>query len=405
MSTSASARPTTNAVLTASLASAALVLAATLFRTNERDLTFTLPPWDTFSQALSIAIMQSGFYLLVLLGLGLLGLFRTWWQRLASGLIAVLVGGTLAYIVQILVNQLPLNAAAWGTIFGEFLGLSFPFAIAGVILPVVVIGPVLRSFTARSEPVAASTGERSAFFRVPPAAMLEGLDQEQQDAANAQWEAVVEAFEQHGWGTEAVPAAEEARESALVGDLALVLGEQIVLARPRGDERRAEIADVRETLERAGGVVDELEAPAVFDPADVVDTGDVLLIGSGGATNESALRQLRRLASSRGRRVVAVPVAEGVRLSEVVSVLPDGTRLVWAPALPQPDALADRISVPEPRGGAVLALDETTIAVSSAAPLTAELIRDLGFETVELDLDAFESIGGTLPRLSLRSRD
>ncbi|NLT26410.1 MAG: hypothetical protein GXX90_07150 [Microbacteriaceae bacterium] len=412
--TAPTARPT-NAILGSALAASVLTLAGTLYQTNQRDLTFVLPPTQTFGTAFGLAALPVLVYLLVLIGAGYLGWLRTWWQGLAAGAAGVLLGGVIGYAVQIVAGGLPLDGTAWAAIFGEFLGLNFPFTVSGLIAASLLAPAVHRGLageapraTARTAPAAtvvSTSAPGSAFLRIPSDALLESLDEADADAANAQWEALVEVFEQHGWGTQAVPAAPHEAESVLVGDLALVLGEQVVLARPKGDERRAELAGVRETLLEAGAVIDELEAPAVFDPADVVAGEGVLYVGAGATTNAAGIRGLRRLVAPRGYRVVAVPVRNRARLSEALSVLPDGTLLAWAEGLDAPGALGGFVAVPEPRGAAVVALDERTIAVPASAPETEALLGRLGYETVAVDVSALERAGGALPRLSLRSRD
>lgn len=408
---------TFSAILGAALAASAITLLGTLFATNQRDLTFVLAPWETFAEAFGLAAPAVGIYLLVLIALGFVGVFRAWWTSTLAGALAVLVGGTISYIIQILTNGIELNAEAWSAIFGEFLGLNFQFTVVGILAAALACPPIYRAVSGIAAPGAAAryvagpaaptsiAESGSAFVRIPSEAMLEGSTDEARERANEQWEAVVAAFEEHGWGTQAIPEAASEPRAVFVGDTALVLGEQVVPAKPKADDRRGELPTVRETLETAGAVFDDLESPAVFDPADVVEGPGVLYVGVGAATNASALRGLRKVVAERGYRVVAVPVAGGIALSDALSVLPDGTKLVWQPAIEHPEVLGEQIAVTEPRGAAVIALDEQTIAVPASAPATAKLLATLGYQTEVLDISEFEAAGGTLPRLSLRSRD
>ncbi|MGO1545066.1 MAG: hypothetical protein ACTHXA_12095 [Gulosibacter sp.] len=415
--TSAPAGLRFSAILTTALASSAVTLLGTLLFTNERDLTFVLSPWETFANAFVLALPAVVIYFVVLAALGYVNVYRTWWTSALAGLLAVLVGGTLAYMLQILTNEIPLNAEAWNVIFGEFVGLNFPFAVIGIVAAALVCPPVYRSalgeaapgvparYVAGAAPQPSIVESGSAFVRIPSSAMLEDQDAEVREEANEQWEAMVAAFEEYGWGTQAIPELDNEARAAFVGDTALVLGEQVVLSKLKGDERRGELATVRQTLDDAGAVFDELDAPAIFDPADVVEGPGVLYVGVGAATNAAGLRGLRAAVRDRGYRVVAVPVAGKSALSDVLSVLPDGTKLVWRPAIEHPEVLGEQVSVPEPRGAAVIVLDEQTVAIPASAPETAKLLSTLGYKTEVLDISAFESAGGTLPRLSLRSRD
>jgi dimethylargininase len=405
-------------VLLAALAASAVTLAATLFKTNERDLTFTLPVWDTFSNAFGIAIVPVLLYFVVLAAAGMFGWLGTWWKALIAGAVGVLIGGALGYLLQIVSNGVALDGAAWAAIFGEFLGQNFPLVVSGLVSAAFVAPAALHTLegttvVAAGQPARAAAApqsapstwdEGSAFLRIPSDELLEQLGDDADDA-NEQWEQLVAVFEEHGWGTEAVGGGEGDARSTLLGDAALVLGEQVIMAKPKDASGVAGLQSVRDTLENAGAVFDELEAPAVFHPADVVEAPGVLYVGVGGTTNASAVRGLRRLLGDRGYRIVGVPMAGPVPLSEALSVLPDGTKLIWREAIANPEVLGPVLVVPEPRGAAVVALSPDVIAVASAAPDTAQLVKSLGYEVEQVDISAFAEIGGTLPRLSLRSRD
>lgn len=406
--------PSTNAIFGAALAAAVVTLAGTLYRTNQRDFTLTLPPTETFGTALGLAAIPVLVYLIVLIVAGYFGLLRRWWGGLAAGALGVLLGGIIGYIVQILAGGLTLDGQAWGFIFGEFLGLNFPFVVAGLLSGALLAPPVFRGLSGEIAGMpqrAAAVGTTSvsdagsAFFRIPSEALLETLEEADRDRANEEWESLVGVYEDHGWGTQAIETAATERESLFVGDTVLVLGEQVIPARPKGGARRGELPAVREALADAGAVIDELEAPAVFDPADVVEREGVLYVGLGGTTNEAAVRGLRKATEHRGYRVIGVPVRAGLHLADLASVLPDGTMLLWAAGIEQPTQLGRYVEAPEPRGAAVVALDAHTIAVPASAPKTIELLDSLGYDAIPVEMPTLEAAGATLPRLALRSRD
>ncbi|MFD2674425.1 hypothetical protein [Gulosibacter bifidus] len=389
---------------------ALLTLCATMFATNERDITMVLPAWDTFMRAFGIALVPTVIYAAVMYLIGSLWRLDAAWKAAIAALAGALVGHGLGYIFQILSNGAELNETAWQLILTEPLGLSFPFVISAVVIAAIVVPLVLRDrdetetdarSMRRPAPIAAVG---SAFMRVPSDEFLSSLDDETQDRANEQWEAVVAMLEEHEWGTQAIGGAEQEHDSLYLADTALVLGEQVIMAQPAKSDERRLFTEVRRDLEGAGAIFDELEAPAEFDPMDVVQADGALYVGVGARTNAAALRGLRRLVTARGYRVIAVPVAGGMRLAEAMSVLPDGTKLVWAEAVQTPSVLGGFIAVPEPRGAAAIALDAQTIAMSASATQTAELVRALGYRVELLELDALEAKGVTLPRMLLLSR-
>lgn len=387
-------------VIAAAAAATVITLAATLFKTNNRDLTFTIPAIDTFWRAFTITIIPVVLYFLALLVFGFFGWLTRWWRALIAGAIGVLFGGLIGYLVQIAANGVEFNGGVWGIIFGEFFGLNFAFLVAGLVSAALVAPAVANRGAEDARPQRGRAPQApvsidaagSAFFRTPSAELL--ADAEQPEDANAQWEALVAAFEEHGWGTQALGDG----GGVAIGDTALVLGEQVILARGKQDAPSTRMA-LREALETAGAVVDELEPPALLQPADVVQGHGILYVGDAN-TNAAGVRALRGLA--RGYRVVAVPMRTKIPLSSALSILPDGTKLVWFEALEQPSLLDGALAVPEPEGAAVLALTPEVIAVPASAERTAKLIERLGYRVERLDVSA---LGATLPQLSLRSRD
>lgn len=393
------------------LVAALLTLCVTMVATNKRDITMVIPAWETFIRALNIALLPTVVYAAVLFLIGSLWRLDAVWKACLAALAGVLIGHTLGYIVQILANGVELNTAAWQLIATEPLGLSFPFVLTGV----VIAGIVVPWFAGAGESDASSKAQAgrqpapiaavgSAFMRVPSDEFLDAMDEDARERADEEWEAIVSLLEAHEWGTQAISGAEHEHDSLFVADTALVLGEQVIMALPdKSDERRI-YTDVRRELEGAGAYFDELEAPAQFNPADVVVGDGEVFVGMDAGTNAAAVRGLRKLLAPRGYRVIAVPVAGGMRLSEVMSVLPDGTKLVWAEAVMIPSVLGRYVAVPEPRGAATVALNSNTIAVSASAPETAQIINALGYHTKPVELDALESRGVSLTRLLLLSR-
>lgn len=393
------------------LYSALLTLSATMFATNERDLTMVIPAWETFITALGIALPPVVIYAAVLFVIGSLWRLDAVWKATIAGLAAVLIGHTLGFIFRILANGAELNAVAWQLIATEPVGLSFPFVLSGVVIAAIVIPMLARPRQSESDadararlrpaPIAVPG---SAFLRVPSDEFLAGMDEETRDHANDEWESLVELLEAHEWGTQAIGGAEDEHDSLFVADTALVLGEQVIMAAPPSTDERRIYADVRRELEGAGAYFDELEAPAQFNPADVVIGDGELFVGMNAATNDAALRQLRKLSAARGYRVIAVPMAGGIRLAEAMTVLPDGTKLVWAEAITTPSVLGGYVAVREPRGAAAVVLNESTVAITASAPNTATLVASLGYNVETVALETLESRGASLTRLLLLSR-
>ena len=404
----------------AAAAIAAIVYVATLFRTNERDLTYTIPSWQTFAQAANIALLPAIVLFVLLLGAGVLGAFRRWWSAAIAGLVCGAIAEMAGHLVQIVSNDLDLGGEAWAAILGETIGTGWPFVSASLVVtaiaaPIIVAPRQPRAAVAAAAQTSvarpAGEGQGTAYVRVPPdalAARASATEREQGEDAGerlaAEWEAFVDVLDAHGWETFEVPRADADPGSAFVADTAVIFGDQAIIARFADADRAAEPTAVRDTLAERGGVIEELDASARFDAADALAGTGTLYLGAGEGTNAAAVRAIRRMAAVRGLACVVIELHAGFRLSEVAGVLPDGTLAVWTPALVDPDAIGRHLAVSEQRGAAIVVLDAETIAVSASARETAKRYERLGFAVERIGLEAFEDVGGSLPRLALLAR-
>jgi dimethylargininase len=89
-----------------------------------------------------------------------------------------------------------------------------------------------------------------------------------------------------------------------------------------------------------------------------------------------------------------------LHLKSAVTALPDGTFLV-APGL-VPDELFPAVRPVQEAGGShVVLLGGDRVLIAASAPRTAELLDDLGFTTVVVDISEFEKLEGCVTCLSV----
>jgi dimethylargininase len=222
------------------------------------------------------------------------------------------------------------------------------------------------------------------------------------DLADKQWDAYVAAFAEHGWTTQEVPYAERLADSVFVEDAVVVVGGLAVIARSGSEARRGETDGVEEVLEARGYPVERIMSPGTLDGGDVLVVGTTVYVGRSSRTNADGIAQLRALLGARGFDVVAVPVTRALHLKSTVTALPDGTVIGHDELVDEPRLFGRFLPVPEKEGVAVVALDEETLLMSEAAPETAELLRELGYDVVTVDISEFEKLEGCVTCLSVR---
>jgi dimethylargininase len=137
-----------------------------------------------------------------------------------------------------------------------------------------------------------------------------------------------------------------------------------------------------------------------LDGGDVLQAGHAVYAGRGRRTNGAGIRQLRALLAPLGRTVIAVPLSGVLHLKSAVTVLPDGTFLLQPQLVPAGLFPAVR-PVEEESGCHVVPLGADRVLIAASAPRTAELLDDMGFTPVVVDISEFEKLEGCVTCLSV----
>jgi len=218
--------------------------------------------------------------------------------------------------------------------------------------------------------------------------------------ARTQHAAYADALAARGWMTRPVPAAEDCPDSVFIEDAVVVCEDLAVLARPGAPARRAEVPGVAGVIRSLGLRTAQISEPGTLDGGDVLQAGHTVYVGRGGRTNGAGIRQLRALLDPLGRTVIAVPLGNVLHLKSAVTALPDGTFLLLPHLVPAGLFPAVR-PVDEEGGCHVVPLGGDQVLIAASAPRTAELLVDLGFAPVVVDISEFEKLEGCVTCLSV----
>lgn len=222
--------------------------------------------------------------------------------------------------------------------------------------------------------------------------------------AMRQWEVYVDTLRDVGWGIVEVPAAPDCPDSVFIEDTVLMYRNVAVICRPGADERKPEVHDVDKVVEGLGCSLNRIHAPGTLDGGDVLKIGDTVYVGRGGRTNGEGIRQLRSILEPLGATVVAVPLAKVLHLKSAVTALPDGTVIGFPPLIDDTTVFPRFLPVPEEGGAHVVLLGDGRLLMSSDAPRSAQLFRELGYTPVEVDISEFVKLEGCVTCLSVRLR-
>lgn len=339
---------------------------------------------------------------------GAVGAFDRWWTALIAGLLAGVLSPAIGTLFTATSGGSPFGGELILAVLGTLLGINLLYVVGITVLTPTFgrwLFRVVEGVRSRFE-----TDRKVALVRIPAKNLAEGLvthiDRTPVDAelADTQWDGYVNALSEAGWQTVEVASADTLADSVFVEDTAVVFGELAVITRPGADSRKPETAGTEATLRAQGLMLERIEEPGTLEGGDVLKVGKTVYVGRGGRTNGEGIRQLRAIVAPLGYTVVAVPVTKALHLKTAVTALPDGTVIGYEPLVDDTRVFERFLPVPEAHGTAVVVLDEETLLLSAAAPKTAELLHDLGYKTIAVDISEFERLEGCVTCLSIRIR-
>ncbi len=340
----------------------------------------------------------------VMLLMGLVGIYTRWYLVLIAGIIASFLAGLLGGLIRLVGTSTGPSATS---VLAPLLSLYFPFEVLGVIATVTLGVVVYRAILHTK--VAAGEG-RIAIVRAPAANLADGevthvrRKKVDTDLADTQWDSYVATLSNQGWEVVEVPVGDGMADSVFIEDTVVLFGDLAVITSPGAESRRGETAAVETTVRELGLTTGRITLPGTLDGGDVLKVGTTVYVGRGGRTNADGIRQLRALVGPLGYSVVAVPVAKALHLKSAVTALPDGTVIGW-PAAVDDTSLFDRfLAMPEEGGAHVVVLDHDTVLMAESAPKSAALLTDLGYTVVTVDISEFEKLEGSVTCLSVRVR-
>ena len=366
-------------------------------------------PTGALGQLSSFFALSSLLLFTVMAVFGGVGVYRYRLLAGAAALVASIVGTLVGAWITLTLADTPLTVDIVGSIFGLLTGSYLLFVLAATIAGLSIAWRAYRWAT--NESTGASRAERRiALIRRPSENLVDGTTthidriEVDPDLADEQWEHYVEALEANGWTTEEVEFAPELADSVFVEDAVVLFGRTAVLTNPGIESRTGEVTAVEASVRRLGHLIERIEAPGTLDGGDVLKVGTTVYVGRGGRTNAEGIRQLRGMLHPLGYRVVAVPTTKVLHLKSAVTALPDGTVIGYPPLVDDPAVFDRFLAVPEEGGAHVVVLAADTVLMAASAPASAELIADLGYRVVTVDISEFEKLEGCVTCLSVRVR-
>jgi len=195
-------------------------------------------------------------------------------------------------------------------------------------------------------------------------------------------------------------------DACFVEDVAIVTERGFLLTRPGAPSRQGEVTRMAKTLSRFQDHIPVIQAPGTVDGGDVCQAGDHFWIGLSKRTNPEGARQLGAWLNSLGftHTTVSMDGLDLLHLRSGLGFLGKG-RVAIVEELSDRDAFRDYEHVPvtpKERYAANCMRINDRILIPSGHPKFEANLRDLGYETIALDMSEFQKMDGGISCLSLR---
>ncbi len=196
-------------------------------------------------------------------------------------------------------------------------------------------------------------------------------------------------------------------DATFVEDTAVLTQRCAVLARPGAPSRAGEATSIKDRLANFYPSLVSIQAPGTLDGGDVCEAGKHFFIGISERTNEAGARQL---AESLAKFTYTANLVD-IRNVKHILHLKSGISFLGGQRVAVIEALAERaefhgydlVRVPvgeEYAANCVLVNDHVLLA--AGYPTFAGKLKELGYQTIVLDMSEFRKMDGGLSCLSLR---
>ena len=209
-----------------------------------------------------------------------------------------------------------------------------------------------------------------------------------------------------GCAVQRLPAGPDMPDSVFVEDIAVVLDEVAVIARPGAMIRRLEIPGVAAALEPYRRLL-RIVHPGTLDGGDVIRIGSQLFIGISERTNRSGIQQLQRVLKPFGYIVEGVNIQGCLHLKSAVTLVAEGTLLVnpnWVDSRVFGEKRMIEVHPSEQQAANALWIDKFVI-YPNAYPATQERMERAGIQVIPLDVSEITKAEGGVTCCSLILND
>ena len=250
---------------------------------------------------------------------------------------------------------------------------------------------------------------KRAILRTPSKSMVSGLSTANLGIPNyelalIQHKKYIEALEKCGVEIIVLPPLEAFPDSTFIEDVALLTDNCAIITNPGAESRKGEIASIRNELEEYYDDIEQIKHPGTVEAGDVMMVGSHFYIGLSQRTNEEGAKQLIGLLNNYDKTGSVVKLEKVLHLKTGLAYLGKNNLV----------ACGEFLIKNEFRNFNILKIDESEsyaanciwvnnkVIMPLGYPNSRNLIKQAGYDIIEVEVSEFKKLDGGLSCLSLR---
>ncbi len=202
-----------------------------------------------------------------------------------------------------------------------------------------------------------------------------------------------------------LPPLEDHPDAVFVEDTALCLPQGAVMMRPGAPSRMGEVAEMAPTIREVYDTVREVSGPGHIEGGDILVTGREILVGRSDRTDAEGIAELTGIVADWGHTVREVLTPPGVLHFKTDCSLLDGETILSTKRLDASVCFEGYrvLHVADGEEAAANAIRFNNHVLCPAGfPRTAGMLRDAGYDVVEINNSECAKLDGGMSCLSLR---
>ena len=250
---------------------------------------------------------------------------------------------------------------------------------------------------------------KKAIVRIPSKSIISGLSTANigipdYQLALIQHKKYIEALNECNIEVIVLPPLEAFPDSTFVEDVALLTDNCAIITNPGAESRKGEIANIEKELKKHYTTIEQISDPGTIEAGDIMMVGSHFYIGLSERTNDFGANQMISILNKYGKTGSLVSLEKVLHLKTGLAYLENNNLVACGEFLTKKDFQKYHIlEIEESESYAANCIwVNNKVIIPMGYPKAKKIIKDAGYEIIEVDVSEFKKLDGGLSCLSLR---